>query len=431
MRVLTIAKSRFSHGWVIVAVSFLLLLGSFGTQTCFGLFLKPLSEQFGWSRAGVSGAMSLLMAVSGFMGVVMGRATDRWGARAAIAPGLILGAVGYLLTSRIGSLWEFYLWFGVGGGILAGCSYTPAVTAVSSWFGPRKRTMAIGVALLGPIVGQMILSPIISRIIEGSGWRTAWWVLAIVAFVAGLPALVLVGRKPTAAEVAEEPAASGTRAARRTVAEPLAAGLSTGQAAKTLAFWILMVSGAMIGLGFYAFNSHIVSYATDVGVSTEAAALIFTVSSVGGVLGTLLAWAIAGRIGQKWSLLLLTALNGVAMFLFIPAGSAWVFYALGVLLGFAFSAAVPVRMAIIPPLFGMRSVGTIIGFASLSFSVGAIIGPFLAGYIFDSTGTYDLAFLIMGILLALGALSLYFLRTPKAKTAAEQAPIWRVGDGLG
>jgi MFS family permease len=344
----------------------------------------------------------------------MGRATDRWGARAAVAPGLVLGAAGYLLTSRMSSLWEFYLGFG----ILAGCSYTPAITAVSSWFGPRKRTMAIGIALLGPIVGQMVLSPIISRIIEGSGWRTAWWVLAIVAFVAGLPALVLVGRKPTAAEVAEEPVALGTRAVRRPAAEPLAGGLSTGEAAKTLAFWILMVSGAMIGLGFYAFNSHIVSYATDVGVSTEAAALILTVSSVGGGLGTLLAWAIAGRIGQKWSLLLLTALNGVAMFLFIPAGSAWVFYALGVLLGFAFSAAVPVRMAIIPPLFGMRSVGTIIGFASLSFSVGAIIGPFLAGYIFDSTGTYDLAFLIMGILLAIGALSLYFLRVPKAKAAA-------------
>ena len=92
--------------------------------------------------------------------------------------------------------------------------------------------------------------------------------------------------------------------------------------------------------------------------------------------------------------------------------------ALGVLLGFAFSGAVPVRMAIIPPLFGMRSVGTIIGFASLSFSVGAIIGLLLAGYIFDSTGTYDLAFLIIGILLAMGSISLLFLRTPKAKAAA-------------
>ena len=426
MQVRTATGSRFSYGWVIVAVSFILLIGSFGTQMCFGLFLKPLTEQFGWSRAAVSGAMSLLMAVSGLVGVVMGRATDRWGARAAVAPGVVMGAIGYVLTSRMGALWEFYLWFGVGGGLLAGCSYAPAITAVSSWFGPRRRTMAIGIALLGPIVGQMVLSPIVSRIIENNGWRTAWWILAIVAFVSGTPALVLLSKKPVAAEGSQRPASPGVRDA-----QPPTGGLSTGEAAKTLAFWILMASGAMIGMGFYAFNSHIVSYATDVGISTEAAALIFTVSSVGGGLGTLLAWAIAGRIGQKWSLLLLTALNGVAMFLFIPAGSVWLFYTLGVLLGFAFSGAVPVRMAVIPPLFGMRSVGTIIGFASLAFSVGAIIGPFLAGYIFDSTGKYDLAFLIFGVLLMIGAVSLYFLKTPKAMIASQQAPIWRAEDGLG
>ena len=162
-----------------------------------------------------------------------------------------------------------------------------------------------------------------------------------------------------------------------------------------------MLSGAAIGLGFYAFNAHVISYANDVGLSADAAALIFTVSGVGGGAGHA-----AGRgvhrqdsaiAGACWCS---PALNAVAIFLYIPAGSAWAFYLLGVLLGFAFSGAVPVRMAIIPPLFGTRAVGTIIGLASLSFSVGAIAGPFLAGYIFDSTGSYDLAFLIFGIFLA-------------------------------
>ncbi len=83
---------RSLHCWMIVAVSFVLLMGSFGTQMCFGLFLTPLTEQFGWSRAAVSGAMSLLMAVSGLVGVLMGKATDRWGARVAVTPGVILGA---------------------------------------------------------------------------------------------------------------------------------------------------------------------------------------------------------------------------------------------------------------------------------------------------------------------------------------------------
>ncbi len=417
-------KGRVSYGWVIVAASFVLLIGSFGTQMCFGLFLKPLTEQFGWSRAGVSGAMSLLMAVAGLMGVVMGKVTDRYGARAAIAPGVVIGALSYLLMSRMDSLWEFYLLFGVGGGILAGCSYTPTVTAVSKWFGARNRTMAIGVALLGPIIGQMILSPVISTVIEGSGWRTAWVVLAVVAFVCGLPALVLIGKRPAADKMA------GLRNAAGREAPPAAQGLSAGETAKTSAFWILMVGGAVLGLGFYAFNAHVVPYATDIGISTTAAALVLTMSSVGGAAGTLLAGAITARLGYRWTLLVLTALNGVAVFLFVGAGSVWAFYSLAVILGFAFSAVVPVRMGVVPTLFGLRAIGTIIGFTSLSFSLGAIAGPFVAGYIFDSTASYDLAFVIFGILLMIGAATLYFLRAPKANPAPDPTAIWRAGDGL-
>ena len=410
---------------MIVAVSFVLLIGSFGTQMCFGLFVKPLTEQFGWSRAGVSGAMSLLMAVSGLVGVGMGRVTDRYGARAAVAPGVVIGALSYALMSRMHSLWEFYLLFGVGGGILAGCSYTPAVAAVSNWFDTRRRTMAIGVALLGPVVGQMILSPVISGVIEGSGWRTAWLVLGIVAFVCGLPAIAVIGKKP----VAEDQAAGAETAGGGDARQP-AGGLSTREAAGTLAFWILMGAGVVLGLGFYAFTAHVVPYATDVGMSTTAAALVLTVTSLGGAAGTLLAWAITAKLGYRWTLVVLTALNGVAMLLFIVAGSAWAFYLLAVIIGFAFSAVVPVRMGVVPPLFGLRAIGSIIGLAALGFSVGAIVGPFLAGFVFDSTGSYDLAFLICGVLLMIGAATLYYLRVPRANPAPEPAAIWRAGDGL-
>jgi MFS family permease len=418
-------SDRLSYGWVIVAVSFILLVGSFGTQLCFGLFLKPLAEEFGWSRAAVSVAMSLLMAVSGLMGVVMGRVTDRWGPRVAIAPGVAIGAASFVLMSRIDSLWQFYILFGVGGGILAGCGYTPSVTTVSKWFDAGRRTMAIGVALLGIIVGQMVLSPVIAGVIEGSGWRTAWVILGLVAFVCGLPALVLIGRKPEVDGAGKTPTTVGGVDAP---APPR--GLSTGEAAKTSAFWILVLAGAVLGLGYYAFASHVVPYATDVGISSSTAALILTVSSIGGIAGTLLAWMIARKLGYRWTLVLLTALNAVALLLFVFAGSVWMFYLLSVLVGFAFSAAVPVRMGVTPPLFGLRAIGALLGLTALAFSVGAIVGPFLAGYIFDSTGGYDLAFLIFGVLLLVGAVALYFLRAPRTGRQPGRSPIWRAGDGL-
>jgi MFS family permease len=262
-------------------------------------------------------------------------------------------------------------------------------------------------------------------VIEGSGWRTAWVILGLVAFVCGLPALVLIGRKPEVDGAGKTPTTVGGVDAP---APPR--GLSTGEAAKTSAFWILVLAGAVLGLGYYAFASHVVPYATDVGISSSTAALILTVSSIGGIAGTLLAWMIARKLGYRWTLVLLTALNAVALLLFVFAGSVWMFYLLSVLVGFAFSAAVPVRMGVTPPLFGLRAIGALLGLTALAFSVGAIVGPFLAGYIFDSTGGYDLAFLIFGVLLLVGAVALYFLRAPRTGRQPGRSPIWRAGDGL-
>jgi MFS family permease len=154
-------------------------------------------------------------------------------------------------------------------------------------------------------------------------------------------------------------------------------------------------------------------------------------SGVGSAVGTLVAGAMSAKLGYRLTLVLLAVLDGVVMLLLIAATSMWAFYLLAAAVGFAFSATVPVRMAVVPPFFGLRGIGTIIGLTALSFSVGAIAGPFLAGYIFDSTASYHLAFLMLGSLLLAGALALQFLRAPRARGAPEQTPIWRAGDGLG
>jgi MFS family permease len=425
-----VSVRRFSSGWATVAVLFVLLVGAVGTQMCFGLFLKPLADGFGWSRAGVSGAMSLLMAVSGVVGVAMGKVTDRFGARTAIAPGILIGTVSYLLVSRVEALWQFYLLFGLGGGILIGCANTPAITSVSRRFGADGRTLAIGVVLLGSIVGQMALSPSISAVIVSFGWRPAWVIMAIVVLVCGLPSIAFLGRSRPGTG---RPALS--RGADAEGTEKGEEGLSWRGAARTLAFWVLIVTGVIFGLGFSAFSAHIVAYITDTGLSTTTAVMVFTVSSAGMVVGTLVAGAIATKLGDRLALVLLTALDGVVTALFVGARSAWRFYRLAVILGFAFSAVVPIRMGVVSPLFGLRAVGTIVGILSLSFSVGAIGGPFLTGYIFDAAGSYDPAFLIFGGLLLAAALALCFLRVPRAAASAHRAPeaatIWRAGDGLG
>ena len=106
-------NNRFSYGWIIVIASLILLVGSFGTQLCFGVFLKPLSEEFGWTRAATSGAMSVLMGVSGLIGIIMGKLTDRYKVRVIIIIGVLIGGLSYLLLSNINSLWQLYVGFPV------------------------------------------------------------------------------------------------------------------------------------------------------------------------------------------------------------------------------------------------------------------------------------------------------------------------------
>jgi len=412
----------FSYGWVIVFASLALLIGSFGTQLSFGVFLKPLATEFGWSRAATSGAMSLAMGLSGLIGVFTGRLTDRFDVRIIIGIAMALGTAFYVLLAQMHSLWQFYLYFGLGGGICIGSTYAPVSAIVSKWFRER-RAMALGTALTGIGVGQMVLSPVAAHLIESSGWRTAYVVLGIVIFVCALPALVVLGRQPPNRED-RDPANSPDDGPPRERTPQPAEGLTIRQAARTAPFWMMMITGIAIAAGFYIVAAHIVPAATDVGITPTAAALILTVSSLvgipGGIGGT---WWLSRTLGHRKTLLLVCVGQAVAFFLFVPTSSLWAFYLVAALLGFSFSVSTPVRQAMTPSLFGLRSIGAVLGFAYLAWSVGAVAGPFLAGLIYDHTQSYDLAFFLGGALLVIAAASVYVWGSHRAGiTYAGQAP---------
>ncbi len=402
--------NRFSYGWIIVIASLTLLIGSFGTQLCFGIFLRPLSEEFGWTRAATSGAMSVVMGISGLIGIIMGKLTDKYKVRIIIFIGVLIGGLSYLLLSNMNSLWQLYLHFGLGAGICVGSTYTPVNATISKWF-VEKRALALGIALLGITIGQMLLSPITAHIINEYGWRTAYVAHSIVVFITAIPAVILIGRLPPIP--AQSTSSQSVISRSEQFVQPQS--LSAREASKTAPFWMLMVTGFVISAGFYFVISQIVTYATDIGISVTAAALILTMCSIGGIAGSLLAWPITAKLDHKYTLLILIAGEALAMFLFIFTRSTWSFYAVAVIFGFSFGAASPVRMAMVPPLFGLKSIGTILGLATFAWSVGGIAGPFLAGYIFDLSRSYDVAFISCGMLLIAGVLTVYFFGSHRTK----------------
>jgi MFS family permease len=402
-------RTNFSYGWVVVGASALLMSGVFGTLACFGVFLKPLIEEFGWTRAMTSGAMSIAQAIYGLVAIMMGRLTDKYGARMLLVFGALSGGLGYLLMSHVSSIWQLYVYFGVCIGVCMGSSWTPISTTVSKWF-VEKRVLALGITTIGSAVGYMLLPPIIAHVIAGYGWRLAYLILAIVVCITSILAVILLGRNPPQGIRAVH----GGRTNRDNLEGEVGEAIQprewlAKEASRTAPFWMLMIISFVNSTVFYFVSVHIVAYATDVGIPVTSAALIFTFINGVSIAGLLLAWPITARLGNRVTLLLLLAIQAVALFLFIWAVSLWVFFTLAALFGFGFGAIIPIRTAMIPQLFGMRSVGTIIGLTAFAWALGGMTGPVLAAYIFDLSQSYDIAFLAGGLLIILGMLAVYYL----------------------
>ncbi len=387
------------RAWVMVAAAMVLMAGFQAGLLCFGVFAEALGQEFGWSTAVISGAMSLCVGVSGVMGILMGRVTDKHGISLVLSLGLLTGVASCLLLSSTESEWQLYLWFGVGVGICSGCGYSPVTAAISKLF-VEKRALAMGVALAGIVLGQMVFSPVMNAVIEADGWRMAFFVLAMIVLACGVPGTLLLSKRP---EAGRDGAAAPHGSAG---GEHRGLGLSVKQAVKTAPFWMVTATGFAMGAGYFLLMSSIFPAALDRGLSEGSAALIVTVSAVGGLVGSVLAGWLTARLSGRWALLVLCLGQAVAIFCFIATDSVWSFYAAALVFGVSFGAAAPVRLAMVAPLFGIRAVGALLGLAVFSWSCGGIFSPYLAGYTKDATGSYSMAFLVCGVLLVLGVLSI-------------------------
>jgi MFS family permease len=402
-------KAGLSYGWLVVVTCALLMSGFWGSMGSFGVFLKPLVAEFGWTRAATSGAMSIMQLLYGFIAIIMGRLADKYGARMILAFGTVIGVLGYLLMSRVSSIWQLYLFIGVLIGICIGTSWAPVNATVSKWF-VKQRVLALSIVTLGPAIGHMVLPPLSAWLIESRGMSAAYTTLAIVVFVTAIPAVLVLGRRPPtpiesspgADNNTVKPAGENGEAAQQRQ-------WSAGEAIRSVPLWMLMIFTFINSIVFFFFSVHIVAYATDLGITPTSAALIFTFFNGTSIAGIFAAWPIAARLGNRGALLLFLVLQAVALFLFIRADSLWVFLVLATVFGFGFGGTNPLRVEMVPHLFGMRAVGTILGFIAFSWALGGVIGPFVAAYIYDISQSYDIAFLSAGLLTIVAIAAIYNL----------------------
>lgn len=190
-----LSRYKIYHGWLLVAVGFILLLLMFGTRLSFGVYIKPMAESFRASRASISGSQSLYMIVYAVFALIAGSLTDRYGPKKVLAVGSIFMGVGMLLASQITSVWQYYLSYGILAAIGSGAMYVPVIGAVSKFF-TRHRNFAIGITTSGSGLGAYLIPPFMEKVVEAQGWQTAFFYTALLLLGIGvsLPLLFLQGR---------------------------------------------------------------------------------------------------------------------------------------------------------------------------------------------------------------------------------------------
>jgi MFS family permease len=395
------------YGWVVVATGALMTCVAFGALFSLAVFLQPMADATGWSRAGISGAMTLVFLAMGAGGFVWGMLSDRYGARPVVLTGSALLAAGLALASRSQSLLEFQLVYGLLVGFAGGSFFPPFIAVVSNWF-DKHRAIAVALTTAGVGVAPLTLSPFASWLLTVQDWRGAQMTIAIVCAALLLPAALLVRQPPAPAAAAGGPAPD---------AGP---NLTLGQALRSVPFAVL----AATFFACCAMHSgpifHTISYAVFCGVAPLAAVSIYSLEGLAGLGGRVLLGLLADRHGVKRVLIGGLLLQALAAGAFVFARQLGEFYAVAFVFGLAYGGVMPLYAVLARGYFGPYIMGGVIGAASLISSLGMALGPLAGGWIFDNYGSYTWLY-VGSFVMGLGAVAIALAFPPFKPPAKEPA----------
>jgi len=401
-------KSRFFYGYIVVVVAFFIMVVSWGLYNVFGVFFTPLLTEFDWTRAMTSGAFSLSMVLHGVLAIATGVLTDRFGPRVVLTLcGFLLG-VGYLLMSQVSTLWQLYLFYGVIIGTGMSGVWVPLLSPVARWF-VRRRSLMTGIVVAGLSIGGLAAPPVISRLITTYGWRLSYVIQGIVILIIMVLGAQFLKRDPT--KMGQLP--YGEDEGRRQEQKPEPKAFSLREAVYTRQFWVVFVMFFCLGFCVFAIMVHIVPHAIDLGISAISAANILASMNGISILGNFGLGSFGDRIGSRWIFIIGLIMVSAALFWLVPAREVWMLYLFAVVFGIALGGLAASESPLVAGLFGLSSHGLIFAVIGLGFTSGATIGPFLTGYIFDLTGSYQVAFLVCATLAVVGFMLAAILRPTK------------------
>ena len=379
-------RPKYFYGYNIVASSFFIQALGIGTMMTFGVFFKPILSEFGWSRATLSAAQSIMAIFAGFFSIIVGRLNDRFGPRILI---MLTGCagLGLILMSGLSSIWQLYFFYSFFVGIGVSAVDIIPLSTLMRWF-VRRRGIMTGITKMGTGLGQFAIPLLANMFILEYGWQSSYLIIGISMLILLITSGLPLRREPGSMGFlpdGDEESPSINPASSQT-------GFYLRAALRTRQFWTLCLAYLITMFCLFIVTVHIIPHATDIGLSSTAATGVLSTIGATSILGRFLTGIAIDRTGNRLTMVLCYILL-ISSFLWLQVATEhWMFFLFAVVYAFAHGGLYTTISPVVAEYFGLRAHGSLFGILFFCSTLGGAIGPVVAGHIFDTTESYSLAF---------------------------------------
>lgn len=401
--------------WIIAGCFVLLFLFAGAGFYSFSIFIKPLEEQFGWSRGAISLTMSIYMLLHGIVGPLVGHLTETYGPKRIMTLFALGSGTCFILVSFTPALWYFYMSYALLAVVNSGIGFIPVSSLIARWF-IRRRGTAIGAAMVGISVGGFVLSPIIGQITYHFGWRVSYVFLGLLVWLLAVPVTLFVikgsplemGLMPDGDTPASPNKLHGTLESANRPVTAEQEGWPIREAFKTRSFFWILATFFLAPLAQMGVLQHQVPLIVDAGISEASAAAALGLTAGLGGLGKLSFGRISEILPFRYTAMICFGLQALGVFVLLNARSMPMIWLYVVIFGFAMGGVIVLLPLVVGHFFGLAAFGVIMGAVTLAQSLGNSSGTLISGLIYDLLGGYNYA-LIAYIGIYLSAIMTIFM----------------------
>jgi OFA family oxalate/formate antiporter-like MFS transporter len=406
--------------WVALAGAFNMVVSSGPTFQASSVLFRAIEDEFGWSRAAITGVASFGRFGGAMLGPMEGFLTDKFGSAKMVLLGFTMGGLGLIFFSRVQSIPVYYLsffilslGFSIGG-------FTPSMAAVNAWM-PHRRATAMSLVLAGSSAGGLLVPAIVWGI-QHHGWRDTVFVIGLITLAAG-PVIARVLRKklPDAAAMNRLVRRSTRKRKHTGQSGGLSHDFTPGEAIRTRAFWAISLTHTLTNFSVGTLSAHLYFHLTDdsgVGLGDALAGTIVAIQTVVAFSAQLAGGYIGDRVEKRFAVTGLALLQAIALAVLAISTNYWMAIAFALIWGVGFGGRTPILHAMRGDYFGRKHFGTILGMSAFPMAMGMTASPVVVGWVFEKQQTYEYVLLVLSGLALVASLTITLATRPKPPTGA-------------